>query len=394
MQTTSLGRSPLREFFGGLLLVFFLLFSTSLMAQQPPERSWLRQTFEHIFNDTSSSAKPKFLAYPTIAYTPETSWEFGATALYVYYARQDTANRLSELNAFTFLTLERQYGLWIDHALYSHESKWFFLGKLRFQEFPLLFYGIGTDTPSEAIAQVNGLSISIRERILRQVKGSLFLGVELDYNRLSKTYFDVRQAENFTFPTGSNGSTNYGAGLGLVYDNRHNVLNVREGFFAETGFLRYDEGWGSDFSYTNYFLDMRYFLPVARTQVFATQFFANTVVPDRGSDIPFNQLALMGGENLMRGYYTGRYRDRAYLAAQAEYRFLPFPFSQRFGGAAFLGAGAVAPALRQIDLGDFSAAGGAGLRFLIFPGKDIYTRFDVAFTEEGIGYYLFIGEAF
>jgi hypothetical protein len=40
------------------------------------------------------------------------------------------------------------------------------------------------------------------------------------------------------------------------------------------------------------------------------------------------------------------------------------------------------------------AAGGLGVRFLLFPGKDIYTRFDVAFTNEGVGYYLFIGEAF
>lgn len=372
-----------------------LVFSFSFRAfGQEPERSWARKTLEKIFNDTSTSAKPRFLAYPTLAYTPETSWEFGISALYVYYAREDTANRLSELTAFTFLTLERQYGLWLDHALYSHESKWFFLGKLRFQQFPLLYYGIGSDTPSEEIAQVDGLGISIRERILRKIKGALYTGLELDYNRLSSVSFEARGEGVFELPAGSDGSTNYGVGLGLVYDNRHNVLNVREGFFGELGFLHYDESWGSSFSYTNYFLDMRYFQPLAKTQVLASQIFANAVAADRGSAVPFNQLALMGGESLMRGYYLGRYRDRAYLAAQTEYRFLPFPFSRRFGGAAFLGAGSVAPSFREIDLGDWSVAGGAGLRFLIFPGKDIFTRFDVAFTEEGVGYYLFIGEAF
>ena len=45
----------------------------------------------------------------------------------------------------------------------------------------------------------------------------------------------------------------------------------------------------------------------------------------------------------MCGYSTGRYRDKAYLASQVEYRWLPFPFSKRFGGVAFLAAGAVAP---------------------------------------------------
>jgi len=37
---------------------------------------------------------------------------------------------------------------------------------------------------------------------------------------------------------------------------------------------------------------------------------------------------------------------------------------------------------------------GGGLRYLIFKNKDIYTRLDVAYTPEGIGFYFFIGEAF
>ena len=111
-------------------------------------------------------------------------------------------------------------------------------------------------------------------------------------------------------------------------------------------------------------------------------------------DVPFNQLALMGGESLMRGYYLGRYRDNTLVATQVEYRFLPFPFSRRWGAAAFLSAGGVAPSPREINLGDWVVAGGAGVRFLIFPAKDVYTRIDVAFTEEGPGYYFFIGEAF
>ncbi|MEM6299109.1 MAG: BamA/TamA family outer membrane protein, partial [Bacteroidota bacterium] len=182
--------------------------------------------------------------------------------------------------------------------------------------------------------------------------------------------------------------------LGLVFDQRHNVLNARKGAFVEAGFIRYDEAWGSDFSFTNYFLDARYYLPTTKKQVIAAQFLANLVPADRGSDVPFNQLALMGGESLMRGYYLGRYRDNVLLATQAEYRFLPFPFSKRFGATVFAGIGGVSPNFREIDLGDWKASGGVGLRFLLFPGKDIFTRFDVAVTNEGLGYYLFIGEAF
>ena len=96
----------------------------------------------------------------------------------------------------------------------------------------------------------------------------------------------------------------------------------------------------------------------------------------------------------MRGYYLGRYRDNALVATQAEYRFLPFPFSKRFGGTIFGGLGTVGPSIMDLKLDQLRACGGLGVRFLLFPGKDIYTRFDFAVTREGLGYYLFIGEAF
>ena len=37
---------------------------------------------------------------------------------------------------------------------------------------------------------------------------------------------------------------------------------------------------------------------------------------------------------------------------------------------------------------------GAGARFLLFQKKDIYLRFDYAFTPDGNNFYLSIGEAF
>jgi outer membrane protein assembly factor BamA len=293
--------------------------------------------------------------------------------------------------AFTFITLEKQYGLWLDHALYSHQNKWFLLGRFRIQRFPLLYYGIGPDTPSDYQAVVDANAILLRERLLRKVKGSFYAGLETDLQQLSNTSFK-KQPEfiNIADPLGINGSINIGLGVGLVYDNRHNVLNVRHGFFAEGGFLRYHPAWGSNLNFTNFFLDSRFYRPVTHKQVLAAQIFGlfNT------GNVPFNQLSLMGGESLMRGYYLGRFRDKNYLASQVEYRWLPFPFSKRFGGVLFMGAGSVAPRISEFALGNLKIAGGGGLRFLLFPKKDVFTRLDFAFTGESTGFYIFIGEAF
>jgi outer membrane protein assembly factor BamA len=329
-----------------------------------------------------------------VAYAPETNLEIGFNTLLVYYAKRDTTNRLSEINSFTFFTLNNQYGLWFDHALYSHQDKWFFLGKLRLQSFPIFYHGIGLDTPEDHIALVDANQIAIKERVLRKIRKNLFLGLEFDYQRLSQVNFipsDNNPTPSTNLPLGANGGANLGVGLGLVYDNRHNVLNVRKGFFAEVAYLRYLPQISS-FNFHSTFTDMRLFQPIGKRNVLAWHLIGQF----SGGDVPFNQLALMGGESIMRGYYTGRYRDKNQMATQVEFRFLPLPlgFSKRFGAAIFGGTGTIFDRTNQITWNNLIWSGGAGLRFLIFPKKDIYTRLDYSFTKEGGGLYFFIGESF
>jgi hypothetical protein len=60
----------------------------------------------------------------------------------------------------------------------------------------------------------------------------------------------------------------------------------------------------------------------------------------------------------------------------------------------FLAAGQVYGDDYGFEWDAFLPTGGAGVRYLIFPDKDIYTRIDVSYTREGSGVYFFIGEAF
>jgi hypothetical protein len=363
-------------------------FSDSLKAQ-----SLVSRYFNQIFNDTSDISRPQFIFYPTLAYAPETSWEIGFSSLLVYFAKGDTLNRLSEINGFTFITLENQYGVWFDHALYSDKDKWFFLGRIRLQSFPLFYHGIGPSTPTDYLARVDANQIIIKERVLRKIAPDFFMGLETDYHRISRVAFiSQNQNEALAMPVGADGSSNLGLGMGIVYDNRHNVLNVRDGIFSELALLRYSDRWGSSFQFTSIISDNRIYKPVGKNNVLATQLLGQFTM----GEVPFNQMALMGGESLMRGYYMGRYRDKNQIAAQAEYRMLPLPlgFSKRIGAVVFASAGTVFEDFNQLKSEHFKFAGGAGLRFLLFPKKDIYTRLDFAMTNEGNGFYLFIGEAF
>ncbi len=340
--------------------------------------------------DTSDMEKKSFRIYPTIAYAPETNFEFGFSSLYLFRAKDDPNNRLSEISAFTFITLEKQYGLWADNAIYTDNDKWFFLGRTRLQHFPLLYYGIGPHTNGHEPAVVDANYVLLRQRALRKLVPNLFLGPELDYQLLSKPSFRQPNNHHYPLPTGSTGTSNLGAGIALVYDNRHNVLNVRKGLFSELSILQYSPAWGSNYNFRNFYADVRSYHQLGKRDVFAWQVVGNFLQ----GEIPFNQLSMIGGEMMMRGYYQGRYRDKHMIAAQTEYRLLPFAFSSRVGGSLFASAGAVAPKLGSLALKDIRFAAGGGLRYLLFPKKDIYLRFDVGFTREGPGFYIITGEAF
>lgn len=373
-----------------LVVLLLILTPGAAKAQEVIEKiETLSEKLTDGMEDTSSGAH--FIYYPTLAYTPETRWEFGVSTLTLFHARNNKKNRLSEINTFSFYTLEKQYGIWLDHAIYGNKDKYIFLGRARFQYFPLRYYGIGTGAPGSNEVIVSGLNFQLHERILRNITGNYFAGIAFDYHALHNVKLD-KANESFR-PAGYQGSSNKALGASIVYDNRKNVLNVRNGTFAEVSYFNYGKYIGSTYGFENIGIDVRYYRPgFHKKQVWAFQ----AVGQFNFGTIPFNQLALMGGESMMRGYYLGRYRDNNMLAAQGEYRFLPLPFSKRWGAAVFAGLGTVAGRVPDFDATKLKVAGGAGLRYYIFPGKDVFVRLDFAFTEESAvpGIYFFIGEAF
>ncbi len=373
-----------------LFLSIFAFFHQPATAQSDSTNRWSR-LLERLLQEDKPANKPRLIVYPTFAFSPETNLEIGAAAAFLYHAKNDVIrNRLCEVTAFAFVTLRSQYGLWIDNAIYTDRDRWLLLGKTRLQRFPLLYYGIGSDVAPNEPDVVDGFGAQLRHRIFHQVKGNFFAGPQFDFQSLWQVQFGKNGIASRPLPLGSGGSTNFGLGLGIAYDNRPNALNTRNGLFAELGWLRYDAALGSDFEFDNFNADIRWYKSYLPKQVLAAQFVGNIV----SGTAPFNQLSLLGSETIMRGYYNGRYRDQHSYALQIEYRWLPLPFSKRIGATTFLGTGVVAPHLSALNTSSFRLAGGAGLRFLLFPKKDIFLRFDLGVTREGLGFYIFSGEAF
>ncbi|GGE39547.1 BamA/TamA family outer membrane protein [Psychroflexus planctonicus] len=384
------------------ILTFLLLciFTTFNVNAQKEKKNKLFSYVNRLIRDTVAEEKSQFMMYPTIGYEPETSVEIGFSPLYVYFANEDIHNRLSEISGFAFYTLKNQFGARFEHAIYSDKDEWFFLGELEFQRFPLPYYGVRSEqeeVPLKSTAIVDARQFQIKERVLRRVRKNFFIGFEADFRSLSKVEFEPGETGDelsANLPFGAEGTTNLGLGVGLVYDERHNVLNVRDGFFSELGYVNFNPFWESDVKYHNIITDTRFFKSFNnKRNVLAAQFLGEF---NFGGNIPFNQLALMGGKNMMRGYFQGRYRDNKLLATQVEYRMLPLKlgFTDRWGATVFSSLGTVFDEFKNIDQYDLKWAVGGGIRFLLFQKKDIFARLDYAITPDENGFYITIGEAF
>ncbi len=382
-----------------LLLMLFLLFVGlhSSIAQEEKKQGKLFNYINRVIKDTVSEERSQFMMYPTLAYEPETSIEIGFSPLYVYFANNDKNNRLSEISGFTFVTLNKQYGARFEHALYSDQDEWFFLGEILVQRFPLKYFGIQSQVesvPLDATALVDAFQVNIKERVLRKIAKNFFIGLEADFRSLSKVDFKPENGSSLEdLPFGAQGTTNIGLGIGLVYDERHNVLNVRDGWFSEFGYIKFNPFMNSSVNYYNIVSDTRFFKSIGKRDVIAAQLLGQF---NFGGDVPFNQLALMGGQNMMRGYFLGRFRDRKLLATQVEYRMLPLKlgFTERWGATVFSSVGSVFDEFQNYDTSKLKFAVGGGLRFLLFQKKDIWARLDYAYTPDENGLYITIGEAF
>jgi len=110
-------------------------------------------------------------------------------------------------------------------------------------------------------------------------------------------------------------------------------------------------------------------------------------------DLPFYSLPTLGGSRTLRGFITGRFRDRSMWHASAEYRFwvltrgFPIPFTkalrvERVGLALFADAGSVADDWPDLFSSRVRASAGVGLRITL--ERDAPFRVDLGFSSEGI----------
>jgi hemolysin activation/secretion protein len=114
------------------------------------------------------------------------------------------------------------------------------------------------------------------------------------------------------------------------------------------------------------------------------------IVRGTGGDAPFFLLSTIGGNTDLRGYPSGRYRDRYMYALQSEYR---WQFNDNWIFTGFAGFGEVANEFSGFG-GKILPAAGIGVRFVLSQKHKVSLSADFAAGRDGSEFYFGVGEAF
>lgn len=174
--------------------------------------------------------------------------------------------------------------------------------------------------------------------------------------------------------TGSSGTVSSGFSLHYLYDRRDHQFVPLDGLYLSVDGYFNAKFMGSSENYTKYLVDIRYYVPIASTQVIAFNFYSQMST----GHVPFQDMAQLSNGVHSRGYSTGRYNDRNLMSVQAEYRY----YFGSFGLAAFASTANVGPTPLKALKMDKPTFGG-GLRFKPFKNQRMYFRADIGVTTRG-----------
>ncbi|GAM57633.1 membrane protein [Vibrio ishigakensis] len=170
-----------------------------------------------------------------------------------------------------------------------------------------------------------------------------------------------------------------GVGLGAVvqWDSRDVAVNARKGHFFNLEFTGYSPEWGSDSRYQKALLDYRYYYTPRLGSTFA---FLNRIELSDG-DVPYYDMAMLGGMDFMRGTYMGHFRDLNATENTFEYRhtFADGSGLSRHGVTAWIGAGSISDEASSLYQ-DWIVTYGVGYRYELQPRMNV--RADLGFSSE------------
>lgn len=364
-----------------LCLHTLLLPASSAFAQNPTEDQ------KRTAADAAEKATTDWGGMPLLFRTPETGMALGGVLLYTSGLDK---KRASPIISGLMYTEKKQilWGVGAREILSGEDSSLYAYTEIA--KFPQTFFGTGRHTlRSDATAyQEERQNLEFggdRELIPHLSVGG---GLIMRNDKFESLESEGEGLLGFGRYRGEDGGPQRGAQVYLLWESTNDNYFPTQGMKIQLFSQHYIKDWGSRYPFSGQKLDARFYQMLTPHWVQAYQLYMQNL----NGDPPFYQLAQMGGNDLLRGFYKGRYRDRKLIIAQTETR---YRFSKYWNWVGFGGVGSVGHDWHEMTDSALKSSYGTGVRYQISPKQKINVRLDVGWGHDqgGPQIYLYVMEA-
>ena len=247
-------------------------------------------------------------------YTPETSFGAGAALVLYNYADKDKNLKADGLEVEVFATVKKQFQARLGGDKYFLRNAIRLKGEVSANIFPSNFYGTGPDVKKSDKEEYDQKSFSSEGGILALIFKNMYIGPYCEFSRFKMTDTENGGLLNRKVFRGSDGTSVTGFGGFAEYDNRDSEFFPKKGILLSVKSVLYKKAFGSEYNFSKREFDYKQFFNITGEHVIGIEGYLYNSV----GDVPWQKLGELGGQELMRGYEEGKFRDKTYAAAQIE----------------------------------------------------------------------------
>lgn len=408
------------------LLPFFLLLSLTACTTMVPREKLPPPLTNDRF---AEEVKVVTIPLPVIASSPNEGITYGALTAFLLHDRKDEVTTLlaPQLNlndnfgttfslfGASYPSSDRNWEFNISKSTkvnqdyeFKLRDTTFFDGKLEtnlflyaFTDGSARFFGFQSESRKENETnyadEETGINLSFGYTILdnlQLVVGDRLKGVSISRGAI-KTLPYIRDQFTEQEVPGLDGYTVHAQKLGIVY----NTLDSRDmpttGFSAKASVEASSPMLGSSTGYRHYELEAKKYLPLQENRFISVGRIAYNQT--LGTNVPFLERSILGGESTLRGYGRNRFIDSSYLLLNMEerirlFRWAVFDVNTDWEIAPFLDMGAVMESFPKLASRNFELNPGIGFRAVVRP--NIVGRVDLGVGREGPAIFVGLGYPF
>ncbi len=342
------------------------------------------------WNEKYQAGIPRLSAAALPAYTPEHKFSVASALLISFKTKRNN----SYLN-HSSLPLEYISNFNQNHSFWGQLNSFWLDNLIKFEVEGALqnrqdyYWGVGM---SDAMNEAKNLSSTQYKKNYTQINPALgvrlienlYAGISYIFNQTKATDLGPSLSEDYYIIT--QGSDILNSGMGFQFDYSIKDLGTKPNHYLQikSKFYIFSDSKQGDFTYQKLLISYQHFIPL---ETLSSRLSWNVNAESNFGDVPWTDMAMLGGARQMMGLAEGKYREKTLVQAWLQYNYVfNSQFSQiaprheaniRFGGGTVYGDATISYAIYNFVV---------GYRFRYQP--DYLLKLDFAFADGSFGSYL------